>query len=324
MARYHGSRWLFITAPVAVNHGAPVAVFPGDTRNAGVVKRENLRVVYHTDEVHRRMRPFLKWPGGKYRIIDRIRAKLPMGRRLIEPFVGSGAVFLNVDYDAYLLSDINEDLIHVYKTLQKHGEAFISACERLFTEENNTSERYYELRAEFNETTDVWRKSVLFLYLGRHGYNGLIRYNKDGGYNVPFGRYRRPYFPEKEMRFFAERSKSARFVCQDFRHVMEQAKSGDVVYCDPPYVPLSSTANFTDYAAGGFGPKDQQDLADLAASLGEQGIPVLISNHQSEFTEAAYRLAQVERFDVQRFISCDGRNRNTAKEVLALFGAVPE
>lgn len=266
------------------------------------------------------MKPFLKWAGGKYRLVEQIKRRLPSGRRLIEPFVGSGAVFLNTDYSDYLLCDINADLIQVYEMLKQHGEKFIAYCKGLFTPENNTPQRYYALRAEFNETRDPWRKAALFVYLNRHGYNGLCRYNANGQFNVPFGRYKRPYFPDEEMRYFIHKAQHATFVCADFRTVMRQAQPGDVIYCDPPYVPLSDTANFTDYAAGGFGPEDQKDLARLAAALGARGIPVLISNHATEFTNNAYAAADVERLEVRRSISCDGANRGTAREVLALFG----
>ncbi|MCL6634063.1 MAG: Dam family site-specific DNA-(adenine-N6)-methyltransferase, partial [Alicyclobacillus herbarius] len=252
------------------------------------------------------MKPFLKWAGGKHRIVERIRARLPQGKRLIEPFVGSGAVFLNTDFEEYVLADINPDLIQVYATLKQHGQDFISYCKELFTDANNTPERYYELRSEFNETQDPWRKSALFVYLNRHGYNGLCRYNSSGGFNVPFGRYKRPYFPEQEMKFFSQKLQVATLQCADFRQVMEEAVVGDVIYCDPPYVPLSATSNFTDYAADGFTTRDQADLARLATQLGERGIPVLISNHATEFTTAAYAAAEVEHFPVRRTISCDG------------------
>ncbi|CCW34449.1 DNA adenine methylase Dam [Chthonomonas calidirosea] len=266
------------------------------------------------------MRPFLKWAGGKYRLVEQIKRRLPVGTRLIEPFVGSGAVFLNTDYKRYLLSDINSDLVCLYRTLQRHGEAFIAYCKELFVPENNNAERYYELRAEFNASKDPWRRSALFVYLNRHGYNGLCRYNAIGEFNVPFGKYARPYFPENEMQYFAHKAQYAEFRYEDFRTVMRSAQTGDVIYCDPPYVPLSSTANFTDYAAGGFGVKDQEELARLADQLGQAGIPVLISNHATPFTEVVYAGAIQEFLSVPRFISCDGNNRGKAKEVLALFG----
>ncbi|MDD3653611.1 MAG: Dam family site-specific DNA-(adenine-N6)-methyltransferase [Desulfotomaculaceae bacterium] len=266
-----------------------------------------------------KIRPFLKWAGNKYHILERIRAVLPPGTRLIEPFVGSGAVFLNTNYHQYLLTDNNGDLIKLYLTLQSEGEQFIGYCKSFFVEGNNSESRYYELREVFNTTTDNRLKSAIFIYLNRHGYNGLCRYNAKGEFNTPFGRYNKPYFPEKEMRYFISKANDAVIMAADFRAVMKKAQKGDVVYCDPPYVPLSATANFTTYSSGGFGRNDQVELADLARQLAGRGVPVLISNHATEFTLNTYKAAKIELFEVQRFISCDGANRGKAGEVLALF-----
>lgn len=268
------------------------------------------------------MRPFLKWAGSKYSVLKQIQAvldTLPTHGRLIEPFVGSGAVFLNTHYPRYLLSDTNADLIHLYQTLQSEGEPFIRYCQGFFTEENNTSEAYYRLRHTFNTTRDPRFKSALFLYLNRHGFNGLCRYNAQNGFNVPFGRYKKPYFPEKEMQAWYQKSQGAVFLHADFVTVMEQAKPGDIVYCDPPYVPLSDTANFTSYSQGGFRMAQQETLAELAVSLSQRGVMVLISNHSTPFTHHAYKEAQRIEFGVQRYISCNGANRGKAMEILALF-----
>lgn len=265
------------------------------------------------------MKPFLKWAGNKYRIVDRIRAMLPAGQRLIEPFAGSAAVFLNTEFNDNVVNDLNTDVINLFLVLKEHGPAFIDTCKGLFVPDNNTADAYYALRQEFNETTDCTRKSALFLYFNRHGYNGLCRYNSDGGFNVPFGRYKKPYFPFEEMMFFYHKSQTAEFVSEDFETVLQRAAPGDVIYCDPPYVPLSKTANFTNYSAGGFGPEEQLRLARVAEELSNWGIPVLISNHRTDFTLDAYSAAQIESFEVQRFISCDGDNRNKATELLALF-----
>ncbi len=267
------------------------------------------------------MKPFLKWAGNKYAIIERIKRLLPESPRLIEPFAGSAAVFLGTDYPSALLADSNADLIHLYQLLQKEGDAFIAYASELFTLENNREDNYYTLRSEFNSTDDICRKSALFLYLNRHGYNGLCRYNAKGGFNVPFGRYGKPYFPRKEMVEFSAKAKHAEFRVADFRSVMMEARAGDVVYCDPPYVPLSRTANFTSYGTGKFGEAEQAALAILAESLAARGVTVVISNHDTEFTVQAYRNAALKRFDVQRNISCNGQNRGKAKELLALFTA---
>ena len=265
-------------------------------------------------------RPFLKWAGNKYRIMSHIHTMLPAGDRLIEPFAGSGAVFLNTDYDRYLLADNNFDLISLYQILAEQGETFIATCSRLFRDATNKEDYYYRRRVEFNKSKNLERKAALFIYLNRHGYNGLCRYNASGGFNVPFGRYKRPYFPTKEMTTFYQKSQQAEFLHVDFATVFNKLNNGDVVYCDPPYVPLSKSANFTSYSAGGFNITQQQQLAQLAESTRQRGIPVLISNHNTQFTRQAYKAADnIKRFKVMRSISCNGQQRKPAGELLALF-----
>lgn len=265
------------------------------------------------------MKPFLKWAGNKYKIVARIKELLPPGQRLVEPFVGSAALFLNTDYPAYLLTDANADLINLYRHLQTEGQDFIEYCRPFFTPENNQKERYYQLRHEFNTTENGRLKSALFLYMNKHGYNGLCRYNGKGGFNVPFGLYKRPYFPETEMRHFQQKAQQATFQQASFASVMAACQPGDIVYCDPPYVPLSSTANFTSYSTNGFGWAEQTELVHQAEQLARRGIPVIISNHDTVAVRQAYEQAEIESFEVRRFISCNGSKRNKTAEILALF-----
>jgi len=271
---------------------------------------------------HAAVRPFLKWAGNKFRIIDRVRAKLPAGKRLVEPFTGSGAVFLNTSYDEYLLCDSNRDLIELYTILRNEGGHFIEEARRYFDGRHNNEASYYELREEFNLSRSHEKRATLFIYLNRHGYNGLCRYNAKGRFNVPFGRYKRPYFPESELNAFHQKAQRAEFMLADFAQTLNTTRHGDVVYCDPPYVPLSSSSNFTSYAAGGFSMEQQQQLADLARQSAERGIPVVISNHNTELTRRIYRNAggkSGRAFSVQRYISCNGAKRNCASEILVLF-----
>lgn len=265
------------------------------------------------------MKPFLKWAGGKYKIIDRIIRALPKGTRLIEPFAGSAAVFLNTNYDTYLIADSNADLINLYKQLKKDGANFVAYSKELFVPANNKENVFYELREEFNTTQDLIRKAAIFIYLNRHCFNGLCRYNSKGLFNVPFGSYKNPPFPEMEMLNFAQKSKKAQFIMGDFVQTMENAKVGDVIYCDPPYVPLTETSNFTSYTSGGFGQQEQNKLAELAKKLSAKGIPVIISNHDTDFTRNSYSCAQIDFFDVRRFISSKVTQRNKASELLAVF-----
>lgn len=265
------------------------------------------------------MRPFLKWPGNKYKVAEVIKGLLPVGERLVEPFVGSGAVFLNTDYSRYLLNDNNPDLISLYQILKEEGEPFIQYSRTFFTPENNAPDKYYEFRTLFNRTDDRRLKAALLIYLNRHGYNGLVRYNLQHQLNVPFGDYKKPYFPYKELLFFYKKARKAVFTCNDFLETMASTRKGDVLYCDPPYVPLSPTSSFTAYSAGGFCLEQQKDLAVMAEELSRRGIPVLISNHDTDFTNRAYQHADIQRLLVQRSISCDGGTRKKVGEVLALF-----
>ena len=267
-------------------------------------------------------RSFLKWAGGKKKVIPHIQAILPSEgkRRLVEPFVGGGSVFLNLDFDEYLLVDMNHDLITLFNLLKTSCDVIIEKSRMYFNGEYNHADAYYALRAQFNSATDPIERATLFIYLNRHGYNGLCRYNQKGGYNVPFGRYKHPYFPEKEMRFFAQRAQTATFVQGDFATAFAQLSIGDVVYCDPPYSPINRTANFTAYAGNGFGDDEQARLVACAQHAQLQGVATVISNHLVPFTKALYKDANKQvKFAVQRNISQKGNARGKVKEVLALY-----
>ena len=249
-------------------------------------------------------------------------SKLCSGRRLVEPFTGSGAVFLNSPFEKYLLADSNPDLIDLYQQLAKEGHSFIRYCQGLFLPENNSASAYYPLREEFNASPKPSRRrAALFLYLNRHCYNGLMRYNSKRIFNTPFGRYLKPYFPEKELLFFRERAALASFLEADYRDTMELVEPGDVVYCDPPYDPLSETANFTEYHAGGFSWKDQEQLALTAREIADRGIQVIISNHNTPAIRRLYQGfgARIETLSVHRSIGPDTASRKKVEEVLAIF-----
>ena len=267
-----------------------------------------------------KMKPFLKWAGGKYRVLPHILHHFKAGTRYIEPFAGSCAVALNTDYPEYVLCDTNMDLINLYHTVITRKDDFIQNIESLFIADNNTVEQFYNLRDIFNTTEDIFYKSVVFVYLNRHAFNGLCRYNKSGGFNTPFGKYKKPYIPITEITHFVEKFKNATFTHQDFRTTMAQAGKGDIVYCDPPYVPLSDTASFTAYAKQGFSKQDQKDLAQCAIQAQSRGAKVYISNHDTPFTHTLYKDAQIELFAVKRVISANASSRGNVGELLAKYG----
>jgi DNA adenine methylase len=261
---------------------------------------------------------FLKWAGGKTQSIRMISDAVGyFDGRFIEPFVGSGVVFLNMPAVGYILGDYNKDLISVYQAL-RDNDSFISDLRNLFSEPFNDSEKFYNLRQRFNTIEDGYEKALIFVYLNRHCFNGLCRYNKSGGFNVPYGKYSDVHFPEKELIEFKKKlTDNCEILCQSFEHTMKLAKPRDVIYCDPPYVPLSSTASFTDYSVGGFTEDQQKLLAKLAE---ESCATTLISNHDTEFTRSIYSKATKTRTrKVSRFISAKAMSRKPVYELLAIY-----
>ncbi len=218
-------------------------------------------------------------------------------------------MFLNTDFSRYILADINSDLISLYNIVKMRTDEYVQAARELFVPETNCAEVYYQFREEFNKSQDPFRRAVLFLYLNRYGYNGLCRYNLRGEFNVPFGRYKKPYFPEAELYHFAEKAQNAFFYCESYADSMARADDASVVYCDPPYAPLSATANFTAYHTNSFTLEQQAHLAEIAEGLVERHIPVLISNHDTMLTREWYQRAKLHVVKVRRSISSNGGTR---------------
>lgn len=266
-----------------------------------------------------KIRPLLKWAGNKYHCLEQIIPVLPPATRLIEPFAGSSVVFMNTAYAQTLLAEDNRDLIGLYQRIQTEGEGFIRYCHRWFVQKNNQAERYYQFREEFNQARPSRRKAALFLYLNRHGYNGLCRYNASGGYNVPFGRYLKPYFPHQEMQIFHQKSQQMTLLHADFRTTFELAKPNDVIYCDPPYVPIQQSSNFSAYTGKKFTELDQLALVDCAIRAAKAGATVIVSNHDTLWTREHYCAAEILSFPVRRLINCKSSQRLPAQELLAIF-----
>lgn len=263
-------------------------------------------------------RSFLKWAGGKYRALNHVLPALPQSKRLVEPFVGSGTVFLNTDYEEYLLADNNPHLIQLMEEVAR-SKTFIMIAEKLFGHSTNNSEVYYRYREDFNRNLSPVNTSALLVYLNRHCFNGLYRVNQKGEFNVPFGRYKNPKFPKHEMVFFHEKVLQSRveFRCTDFRKVFEEVIETDVVYCDPPYIPLTSDFN---YSQGGFNREDHEELAYLAANNPSKA--TVVSNHYTPLTMeiyGKYPIKNLKVFEVARSISSNGRNRQRVKEVLITY-----
>lgn len=268
-------------------------------------------------------RPFLKWAGGKYSLLPELDRLIPAGKRLIEPFVGGGSVFLNSDkHERFLLADVNADLINLYQMLAVVPDSVIYEAMKAFRHLND-AENYTVIREAFNaQQLDAVERAAAFLYLNRHCFNGLIRYNLDGFFNVGFGKYKAPYFPEEEIKAFKRKAHACVFMNAGFRRTLALAGDGDVVYCDPPYEPLPGTAGFTNYAAGGFSWDSQVELAESCVAAHQRGAKVVISNSTAPRVIELYEQHgfTLHRVSARRAISSKGSTRETASDVVATLG----
>ena len=261
---------------------------------------------------NRALRPFLKWVGGKRQLLPALRDFYPGGFGTYhEPFLGSGAVFFDLARrlanGRVRLTDVNADLIGCWLRLRDNPEEVIAGLRKLATDYRKApDEHFYRVRNdEFNParkeimngaglraeayTPDL---AAMFIYLNRTGYNGLFRLNSSGLFNVPCGRYRNPRICDEDN---LQRVSSV--LCElsvaiehaSFHAVLQSASAGDFIYFDPPYAPLSTTAQFTSYTAGGFGAKDQRELQQIVLGLVRKGCHVVLSNSTAPQVRELYR-----------------------------------
>lgn len=260
----------------------------------------------------------LKWAGSKAGIMPVLSLHLPQGERLVEPFAGSCAVMMNTDFPAYLVADVNPDLINMYRQIKEITNPFIVTAMKLFID-NEKAEDYYRIREEFNScpSLTLLQRATYFLYLNRNGYRGLCRYNRKGEFNIPYGNYKKPYFPLAEIEAFAERAQRAEFICADFRETLEMVKAGDVVYCDPPY-----HGTFTGYHTDGFSEDVQYSLASTLLDISERN-PVIASNSDTLFTRSLYRDFALTVIDAARSIGVAAGKGKQASEIIAVRCPAP-
>lgn len=289
------------------------------------------------------VKPILKWAGGKRQLLDDLLARFPKDgfERYHEPMFGGGALFFELTPDDGSINDTNPRLINFYKQVRDDPEELIARCKsfddpesdpdpsREFSDVGRDGEPienyYYQQRERFNrrpngEEFDEVEEAALLLYLNRTCYNGLYRENADGEFNVPIGRYSNPdWVREGAIREASRALENTRILNTDFEYVLTEdiADSEDLVYLDPPYKPMSPTANFTDYSAEGFEKWDQERLLNVAKQLDEKGVYVILSNSGvmfDRYEEAGFAVA-IE--GAKRAINSDGENRDEVNEIIA-------
>ncbi len=269
------------------------------------------------------MRPIVKWAGGKTRLLDSLRPHVPARvRTYIEPFAGGAALFFALAsesprrFERAVLCDANAELVTCYRAVKKNAEAVIRAMARYRYDRT----LFYETRdLDPTRMTDV-NRAARFLFLNRTCYNGLWRVNSKGKFNVPFGRYRddlRICDPDtlRAARVALVRTK---IHIGDFTKATARAGEGDFVYFDPPYVPVSKTADFTSYAAGGFGPEDQARLVAEIRRLRTVGARVMLSNADTPETRALYKGFRMDEVEAPRPINSNKKKRGLARELVVV------
>jgi DNA adenine methylase len=261
---------------------------------------------------------FLKWAGGKKNVLNELFKHIPKeGKVWVEPFLGSATVALNTNYDRYILNDYNSDLIHLFKMVVNDPGNVLSKSNELFVPGNNNRSAFESLRNEYNMSADPDLRAILFMYLNRHCYNGLMRYNSSGEFNCSFGQYHCPAIAEKALLQFSTKFKHAKFVCGSYKNLKFNRGEGVTVYNDPPYLPLTPTASFCAYTKHGFKKNEHVLLDERCLYLSKGGCDVWVSNHDVNILGECYKNASTTwKFMVTRTISRKKDNRVPAKEVL--------
>lgn len=266
--------------------------------------------------------PIIKWAGGKRRLLPEIRARIPDSLGVYhEPFLGGGAVLLDLEPERARAGDVNAELIGMLTVVRDDLPALLAALRGHAAA--HSPEHYYAVRAMDREPgwagVDPVTRAARLLYLNKTCFNGLHRVNRAGHFNVPYGRYRNPNIVnEVGLRAAHDYLVGAgvQLAVAGFEQTCAAAGRGDFVYLDPPYDVVSDTANFTGYAAGGFGRIEQQQLRDVCDELDARGVRFLLSNSATEFIRGLYSDYRVEIVQVARAINSNPAGRGKVDEVL--------
>ena len=287
-------------------------------------------------------KPFLKWAGGKGQLLKEIEQYYPFAKnthitKYAEPFVGGGAVLFDILNKFKLrevyISDVNAELINTYTIIRDDVDALLGVLGRfeggyLALDDNNRKEAYLAKRARFNELKSKKENGVelaaLMIFLNKTCFNGLYRVNRKGEYNVPMGAYKNPLIcNEHNLMAVSKKLQNVKIVCGDYKESSDFIDDKTFVYFDPPYRPLTSTANFTSYTEGMFDDKNQLELAKFVQELDKKGAKIVASNsdpkninEDDNFFDDAYAKQNIKRVSATRMINRNSDKRGKINELL--------
>ena len=289
------------------------------------------------------VKPFLKWAGGKGQLLKEIERYYPFDEgsvtKYAEPFVGGGAVLFDIlskyDLREVYISDINAELINTYRIIRDDIDELI---EMLYIMQNafvpldidkrkayymQKRERFNDLKVNGNEDINI-EKAALMIFLNKTCFNGLFRVNKKGMFNVPMGSYKNPMIcDEKNLRAVSKKLQRVDVVCGDYRNSSEFIDENTFVYFDPPYRPITNTANFTAYTENLFNDEKQIELAKFVDDMHKKDAKIVISNSdpknsntEDDFFDNIYAAYKIRRVEATRMINCNSEARGKIKELL--------
>jgi DNA adenine methylase len=268
-------------------------------------------------------RPFLKWAGGKQRLLAQYETLFPASAlRYLEPFVGGGAVFFHLWNTGWLperafLFDHNPELVNAYRVVRDELDPLLDLL--ALHQARHSRDYYYQVRGldRGEAALSDLERAARTIYLNKTCYNGLYRVNRKGQFNVPIGRYENPRILDADnLRAASAALQGVQLEVRGFRSLVEIGRAGDFFYFDPPYDPVSKTANFTSYTAGSFRDGDQRALARVFTQLSEAGCLCMLSNSDTDFVRELYQGFRIERVRANRAISRDASGRGAVHEVV--------
>ncbi|HHK7569616.1 TPA: DNA adenine methylase, partial [Streptococcus pneumoniae] len=268
------------------------------------------------------LQPFTKWTGGKRQLLPVIRELMPKTyNRYFEPFVGGGALFFDLAPKDAVINDFNAELINCYQQIKDNPQELIEILK--VHQEYNSKEYYLDLRsADRDERIDMMsevQRAARILYMLRVNFNGLYRVNSKNQFNVPYGRYKNPKIVDEELISAISvyiNNNQLEIKVGDFEKAIVDVRTGDFVYFDPPYIPLSETSAFTSYTHEGFSFADQVRLRDAFKRLSDTGAYVMLSNSSSALVEELYKDFNIHYVEATRTNGAKSSSRGKISEII--------
>ena len=263
-------------------------------------------------------KPILKWAGGKTQMLGDLIPKVPTSYgRYIEPFFGGGAMFFALQPENAVIADSNPELINMYRQVADHVDEVINYLKKY----ENTSEMFYDVRSLEWTALPKAEAAARTIFLNKTCFNGLYRVNKQGQFNVPFGKYKNPKICDEEgLRAASEVLKKAEILCGDYLLVLEHyAQPGDFVFLDPPYLPISEYSDFKRYTKEQFYEEDHVELAKMVTTLHERGCYVILTNSNHPLVHELYAPFTIDVIQTKRHISCNGRTRKGEDVIVTIL-----